>query len=152
MTDYLDTPAEAAARPDVRGAIQRATAGNTDAARWLWRCQCFTQMFDDLIDRDKIVDKAEAIKALVDFITECALNPWWLAHRERLHALLVSGALRWVDGDKWAGSADPRKQALAPAIRCADTDLLIFAAYLCRNGDFTATLNVPDLRTYDTPN
>ena len=61
-----------------------AAYGNAHAEAWLWAFWNFSQMLDDLVDGDRPVTQTQAARALFDFWTQCAVNPWFTAHSATL--------------------------------------------------------------------
>lgn len=134
----------------VKSDIALAAHGNMAAARFMSAYWRISQVFDDLLDRDKEVSKDEAMAALVDWTTTLAVNPFWHANRELLLGQLVTAAIGSLDGDDWERSEHLEQRKLSPAVRCTEDNLMVLVAWLCRDGDTQATREVtPRLRTFD---
>lgn len=59
-------------------------------------------------------------------------NPFVRKHPKEIATMLVQTMLRCISGDVMERSEDPRKRALAPAVRCGDVDLFMHMIYLAR--------------------
>lgn len=143
--DYCATPQELAENPRAPELLVQAASGNDDALRWLWSFWCFSQMFDDLVDRDKPVAHGDAARELARFVEQVALSPFFRQHAASLTALLVSAINRWLTGDEMARSEQQEARTLARAVRCGDLDVVLHVAYLVGGWDhmraMTARMN-----------
>lgn len=134
MTDYMATPHEQAKQPDAQPFIQEAANGDVAVYNAMWSFWNFAHVFDDLIDGSNWpADKKEqAFKALHDFVVDLLLNPFVQRNALEMRAMFVSALTRCLDGDRLAEHPDERQRVLAPALRCADIDVLMHMAYLHR--------------------
>ena len=147
-TDYCDTPAEAAQNPDAKGWISFIANGDEYAANFMWDFWCFTHLYDDLVDRDKAVDGGVAARELVKFIAQLSFNPFYQKHKDQLFPLIVQAVNRWLDGDEWERSGDPKKVAAAAVIRCGDIEIYAHCAFLI--GGWAHMRAAKGLRSYDS--
>lgn len=117
------------ANPEAAYYIDLIAAGNSEARQLMWAVWDFEHLYDDLVDGDRPVSTEDAAKVLIAFVKELSFNSFWREHAQDLFPLLVSAANRWCDGDEWALSEDPTKQAQAPVVRCGDVDFFLQVAY-----------------------
>ena len=82
---------------DAAKIIEFAANGNADAARWLTAYAAFAHLIDDSVDKDKDVTPEQAGKIALAMLHESTFNPWYLANRERLMALVEQAVNAWVD-------------------------------------------------------
>lgn len=73
-----------------------------------------------------------AAAAILNFFVMLEGNPFVRSNAEQVKAMMVQTMLRCLSGDLLAASEDPRKRALAPAVRCGDVDLFMHMIYLAR--------------------
>ena len=69
---------------------------------------------------------------MLQFFVMLASNEFIRANALQIRAMMVQTMLRCLSGDLLATSEDPRKRALAPAVRCGDVDLFMHMIYLAR--------------------
>lgn len=145
--DYCDTPDELDQRPEAKKWITAVANGNPMAFEFVWRFWCFSQCFDDLIDRDKPVSPEVAMRELVLFVETISSNPFYLEHKGALLGLMIQAATRAMDGDEWGKSEDRMKRLASHVVRCGDIDLFMHVAYLTGGWDYMRS--VRELRSYD---
>lgn len=90
-----------------------------------------------------------AANALLKFFQMLRGNPFIRSNADQMKAMLVQALLRCLSGDLMAISPDPRKRALAPAVRCGDVDLFLHMIYLARG--FAAATTWCGKLGYDLP-
>ena len=90
-----------------------------------------------------------ALVAESRFFQALRTNPLYRDHAGDFRGLFVQCLLRCLDGDAMARSNDPRKVALAPAVKCGDLEVLFHLIYL-KHGWVRARV-VSSLRDYDRP-
>ena len=90
-----------------------------------------------------------AIRAEQRFFQVLKSNPLYRLNRGDFRALFAQCILRCLDGDAMAQSGDPRKVALAPAVKCGDLEVL-FHLVLLKHGWVRARV-ISALRDYDAP-
>jgi hypothetical protein len=73
-----------------------------------------------------------AAAAIQRFFVMLESNPFIRTNAAQIKAMMVQTMLRCLTGDLMARSEDPRKRALAPAVRCGDVDLFMHMIYLAR--------------------
>ena len=91
--------------------------------------------------------RALAVKAFDDFAGNLVANPFFRTYSQQHLAMLDSMIFRAMRGDQLAQHADPAVRALAPAVRCGDTDFLVHVAKLV--GGWPLACKVSAEATYD---
>jgi hypothetical protein len=145
----MDTPQEQAKQPTAKPLFEKIANGNRDVYCALWSFWNFAHAWDDLLDGSNwpAPQKERAMKALHDFIVNLLLNPFCRDNAGDLRAVFVSAMARSMDGDAMAESNDPKRRALAPAVRCGDVDVILHMAYLA--GGWELLREIGPLRDYD---
>lgn len=145
--DYVESPEELAERPHSRAWLEAAANGDAAAFDFLWRIWNWLQAFDDLLDLDKPLRAAAAVREWALLMQMLASNPFWLHHRAQLLPLIIQLCARNIDGDAMAeGEADPVTRGQAEVVRCGDVDLVAHVAFITGGWDHMRSL---DLRNYD---
>lgn len=151
MNDYMDNPEQEKKHPTVKAAFEAIADGRPEVFHLLWSFWNFSQVFDDLIDAHELPAeiKEQMFKALHDFTVTLLLNPFVREHAHELRAVFAQAITKNLDGDEMAKSEDAETRALAPAVRCADVDVIVQIAYLA--GGYSALRKWSKLRAYDPP-
>jgi hypothetical protein len=154
--DYMSAPEQRAKQPTILGVCQkiaRAAGPGREAQTFnaLWSFWNFAQAWDDLIDESNWPKERKdlAWRALQEFTSDLLLNPLYREHAAEFRALFTSAICRAIDGDAMAASGDPEREALAPAVRCGDIDILAHVAYLA--GGWELMREIGAARDYDKP-
>lgn len=154
--DYMSRPEEMAKQPDALACIQAIAkaAGperETQFFNAAWSFWNFGHAWDDLVDESKWDDsrKELAWRALLEFVADLLTNPVYRDHAHGWSAMFASAVARNLDGDEMARSVNRDRAALAPAVRCADVDILVHFAYLA--GGWEMMRSIGRRRDYDTP-
>ncbi len=90
-----------------------------------------------------------ALRAEQRFFEALQTNNLYRLNRGDFRALFAQCIFRALDGEAMAASGDPRKVAMAPAVKCGDLEVL-FHLVLLAHGWVRARL-VSSLRDYDQP-
>lgn len=93
--------------------------------------------------------KSLASGAVLQFFVMLESNAFVQSNAVQIKAMMVQTMLRCLSGDLLAASADTRKRALAPVVRCGDVDLFMHMIYLARG--FAAASAWCGKLGYDTP-
>ena len=145
--DFCDSPTELEKNPDAKKWIAAAANGDQAAYDFLWRFWCFSQCYDDLLDKDNPQPMELCVRELLHFVKMISFNSFYQKHKESLFALMVQGCNRWIDGDAWENSDDPEKRAAAHVVRCGDIEVCNHVAFL--TGGWNHMRSLSGLRTYD---
>lgn len=90
-----------------------------------------------------------AIDAQHAFLTALRNNPLYRDNRGDFRALFAQCIFRALDGEAMANSDDPRRQQLAPAVKCGDLEVMFHLVYLAHG--WARARQVSSLRDYDQP-
>ena len=153
--DYAGQPDEVQKHPTLwpmmmkiaESAAPEHQAAFLNAMRSFW---CMAHAWDDLIDGSGWPEEKKMLawKALHDFTADLLTNPVFTAHGPQFAALFRSAIARQTAGDKMTERGGAAAQ-LAPAVKCADIDLLVEFAWLA--GGWGLMQGVSELREYDEP-
>ena len=149
MMDYMDRHAEQMKHPTVVPFIDAVGGQDQAVKNAMWSFWCFAHAWDDLIDGSDwdSARKEQAFKALHDFVQDLLLNPFVVANARSMQAMLTMALTRCLDGDRMEASEDASERALAPAVRCADVDVLMHMVYLAKG--WSGLREWSKLRKYD---
>ena len=130
MKDYMLSEGELEKHPDAIRTIKEVAKGNPCVENFLLAFWNFSHVFDDLVDNSGWADekKEQAWKALNDFQRNLLSNPFARQHSEDLRTLFTSAIARQIGGDHIA--LVEKKKQHAPAVRCADVDIMVHIAGL----------------------
>ena len=75
--------------------IQQATLGDPYAAHCLAWLISVAHLWDDLIDKDKVVSDSDVNQTFMALLTELPRNPWWLANSHQLIPVIQMAVMNW---------------------------------------------------------
>lgn len=90
-----------------------------------------------------------AADALQVFAGNLVANPFFQCHADAHRSFLRMMIYRNIAGDAMAAGDNEFHRQLAPAVRCADVDFIVFVADLV--GGWKLARTISDLRDYDKP-
>ena len=158
--DYCTTPEEAAKIGRGLVMIRKIACVEKDEARRNaifeagWNFWNFSHVWDDLIDGSGWPEEKKmlALKAMQQFVVSLLKNPVYLENAGGFESLFVTGIARAIAGEQFAASKDPKERCLAPAIKCADIDIMVFLAHIAGGWKFAQEMSSKnELRKYDSP-
>ncbi|MCW7551071.1 hypothetical protein NX722_28345 [Endozoicomonas gorgoniicola] len=95
-----------------------------------------SQIWDDLIDRDKPVDN-DAINRMMRYaLVEIPKNPFYQTHIQSLHPVLEDRLYTWLDANALEAKGNCRDLQVSYIIRSVITDLIIHLAFLVGGFDW----------------
>lgn len=89
------------------------------------------ELWDDLIDQDKAIDKSHVNRVFTTLTTTLPLNPFFDRFKVQIVPLLVAGINAWHDATELEFGSDNDK-ALAYVLRDWYVELIMFVVYLLR--------------------
>lgn len=148
MRDYMFNENEVKKHPDAFKTIKDVAKGDVAVEGFLFAFWHFSHAFDDLVDNSGWQDekKEQAWKALNDLQRHLLSNPFVRRHTEDIRTLFTSAIARQIGGDHL--SLVEGKKVHAPAVKCADVDILVHIAGLHSGWD--DMIKVSKERTIDT--
>ena len=93
--------------------LLRSFRGNRDAVDCILELSTVTEIWDDLVDRDKPVDEAEVNRAFVTALTTLPRNPVWREHCLFLLPAVLLGINAWLDANELERDPEERYRMLA---------------------------------------
>lgn len=106
-------------------------AGDRDAVAMLMMLSDITEIWDDLIDKDKPIPDEAIHEAFFKLIVLLPNNPFWVKHRVFLTPIIIQSISSWRAANALArGSRSER--ALSYTLRNADIQLVQAMIYLTR--------------------
>lgn len=125
--------------------------GDPDAVKF---CESFffiTQVWDDLVDGDRKVDKADVDRAFWLAMVEMPANPFYALHGPALNAFIAQSACAWFDANELEQGTTHEK-TLAFVLRDAVGGLISLCAYLLGGYDWMRAVS-PGIRrlVHDEP-
>lgn len=108
-----------------------AFVGDENAVGVLLLIADIAHTWDDLIDRDRPVSRADIHRAFTNAVIGLNLNPFFRAHCTTLLPVLMSGIHNWHAANEL--ERDGRRESLevAHVIRCAVGDVALLMAEIC---------------------
>lgn len=93
------------------------------------------ELFDDIVDGDKPVGEAHAVRVLFSLITELPLNPFFDAFKQQLIPILITGINAWLDANELE-KGDENDQVFAYVLRDWYMEFVSYVIYLARGRDY----------------
>ena len=111
------------------------TKGNKDAFSFALKVYDFAEVVDDLIDRDRPVEKEAVIRSAAFFILELAYNQFYLNNKDSLTTMVISMMNRYLDAEAWRTGDCEIKKATSHMLMSGDMDFYLHIAFLCGGWD-----------------
>ena len=122
-----------------------AYKGNTDAIALVLMIAEISHIWDDLIDKDKLVCDAQINRAFAIALLELPRNPYYQSHHIELLPVMTTGVLNWLTANKYEKNTDTEAHALAHVMRYGIADIALFIAYLIGGQEWAEVVS-PELR------
>lgn len=106
-----------------------------------------SELWDDLIDRDKEVTDENIHAAFTDLILRVPNNPFYIKHRATLHPILVSAIISWRTANELE-KGTRSERAVAYTLRSVDLQILSVMIYLIRGQDAAIKITPEIWRTF----
>lgn len=87
-------------------------------------------IWDDLIDKDKVVSDEEINKLFFDILVRLPRNPFYKKHFDHLNSVLVNSISNWLVATKLEREGGDYETSIAFILRSSYTDLVTQAALL----------------------
>jgi hypothetical protein len=108
--------------------------GNVDAVQFLKLISDITELWDDLVDKDREIPDDEIDDAMMAALIYLPLNPFYREHAAYLTPLMISSINNWKDAN--ALSAGTRSQrALAYTLRNMDIQIVQAIVFITQGYD-----------------
>lgn len=93
------------------------------------------ELFDDVIDKDKPIEDAHAIRVLFSLLTELPLNPFFEQWKRQLIPIIVTGINAWLDANDLEKGSENDK-VFSYVLRDWYVELLSFVIYVTKGRDY----------------
>lgn len=123
-----------------------ACKGNADAVRLCLDLVKITDIWDDLIDGDKLVSGARIDAAFMRMLVELPANDFFVAHRARLLPVMVSAILNWKIANAYEATGRLELLEISHNMRYGIFDVLLAVVTICGGWEWAAEVG-PELRT-----
>ena len=121
-----------------RDALLRWFKGNGPAADYVEMSCRIAHLWDDLIDRDKVVPVADINQGFFEALVRLPRNPFYKQHFEHLNSVLINAISNWQIATRMEREGQGYEQSIAFILRSSYTDLVTQSALLI-GGDVWAS-------------
>jgi len=105
--------------------------GDPQAVQFILDLGDAAELWDDLEDQDKPIDKAQVSRVFTNLLVELPLNPFFERYKMQLIPLMVAGINAWQDATMLEKGSD-NDRAMAYVLRDWYVELTAFVVYLVR--------------------
>lgn len=120
--------------------------GDQTALAFLYSISRITELWDDLIDKDKPVTPEQINDAMFDALVALPCNPFYAKHRTYLTPLMIAAISSWQDANTLS-KGTRNQRALAYTLRNMDVQIILAIITLTRGRDTARALG-PEIWTY----
>ena len=113
---------------------------NADAVRFVLDLSHFTEIFDDYVDQDRTVSKADMTKAVFAVLYHIPANPFFAANRAALLPVMFNCTNAWLDSNELA-TGDQTEKALAYTLKGLGVEILLSCIAITRGVDYLRTVS-----------
>lgn len=115
------------------GSLLRWMRGNHDAMRCVMSLGTVSEVWDDLIDKDKPLTEEHIHSGMMSALVFLNENPFWQAHSARFMPVIIVGINAWMDANELEKDPTKKARALAFYIRNYFYEVSSVGAY-CAGG------------------
>lgn len=115
--------------------LVRVLKGNADAIRFVQALTGVYDVWDDLIDGDPVTPE-QVDRAFFSALVTVPTNPFFLANREVLQPLILTGMLGWWAANNLERQPDERARRVAYVTRCDPANVIVMCAALVGGMDW----------------
>jgi hypothetical protein len=120
---------------------------NADAARFCLDVSQFTEVYDDYVDADVVVQKADMARAVFGALYYIPANPFFNANRDTLLPVMFLCVNAWLDSNELAGGSESEK-ALAYTLKGLGIEILLACIGITRGTDYLRTVSADIRRAF----
>ena len=113
-----------------RDALMRWLKGNSAAADYVEMSCRIAHLWDDLIDRDKVVAISDINQGFFEALVRLPRNPFYKQHFEHLNSVLINAISNWQIATRMERDGESYEQSIAFILRSSYTDLVTQSALL----------------------
>ncbi|MDP2346708.1 MAG: hypothetical protein Q8N34_03170 [Gammaproteobacteria bacterium] len=111
--------------------IENFCAGNESAVAFMGIVSSISQVWDDLIDKDKPVGDAAINNMMWQALIDLNDNSFFVTHAGQLLPVMKKAIIDWQASCVHEQAGDPKMLKVSYIKRSCVTDLAVFVAYLC---------------------
>lgn len=111
------------------------------AVRFILDYSDAVELWDDLIDGDKEIDKKHIMRVFTNVLTVLPLNPFFNQHKAMLMPLINVALNAWVDSISLEKGSDNDK-AIAYVLRDYMHEIFIYTIFLTRGHDYMRSVSL----------
>jgi hypothetical protein len=115
--------------------LVRVLKGNADAIRFVQALTGVYDVWDDLVDGDPVTPE-QVDRAFFSALVMVPTNPFFLANREVLQPLILTGMLGWWAANNLERQPDERARRVAYVTRCDPANVIAMCAALVGGMDW----------------
>jgi len=116
------------------GVILNWFGGDRHALDFMLAISDITELWDDLIDQDKEIDRKQIDTAFYAALVRMPCNPFYIKHREYLTPLIIAAINSWQDANVLE-QGDRNERALAYTLRNIDIQLVQAIVFITQGYD-----------------
>lgn len=120
---------------------------NADAVRFCVDVSQFSEVFDDYVDADVVVQKGDMTKAVFNALYYIPANPFFNANRGTLLPIMFMFVNAWLDSNELAGGTESEK-ALAYTLKGLGVEVLLACIGITRGTDYLRTVSADIRRAF----
>jgi len=120
--------------------------GDQDAMAFLMHISNITELWDDLVDKDREIPESEINRAMMAALIYLPCNPFYTKHAAYLTPLMISSINSWQDANTLSGGTRSQR-ALAYTLRNMDIQIIQAIIFITQGFDRLRELS-PDIWTF----
>ena len=115
--------------------------GDPEALRFIVMFGDTCELFDDIIDRDKDITDAHAVRVLFAVLTELPFNRFFEAYKHQLVPIIITGINAWLDANELEKGSE-HEQVFAYVLRDWYVELISFIIYVLRGPEYLRAVSM----------
>lgn len=122
--------------------------GDPNAVAFILQFSDATELFDDLIDKDKPIEDEHVIRVLFSLLTEMPMNPFFDKNKGAIVPVIVTGINAWLDANVLERGTRENK-VYSYVLRGWYCELILFVIYLTKGKHHMRSVSM-EVREYFT--
>lgn len=118
----------------------REWIGNEFAFRFLMDVSDICELWDDIIDEDKVLGAERVHKVFTAALVSLPANPFYMEHRGWLTPIILTSINSWLDANELQ-TGTTSERAIAYSLRNRDVQLVQAIIYITRGQDFLRSIS-----------
>lgn len=120
---------------------------NADAVRFCVAVSQFSEVFDDYVDADVVVQKSDMTTAVFNALYHIPANPFFHANRSALLPIMFMFVNAWLDSNELS-SGDESEKALAYTLKGLGVEVLLSCIAITRGTEYLRTVSADIRRAF----